>query len=108
MVPVMKCTKISLLFSAIVFCVSPVWADSDSERANLANLVAELDSLSNTLTIYQINSLQDRRYLFDYDALSQDLQAMRSGIVEYINKDLSMAREIPPLSGQYTKQRGGE
>ena len=91
------------LFFTLTVITTPALADAESERANLARLVGELDHLLVSLSAYRVDASQ-RRYVFNYEALSMDLQAMRKGIVEYINKDLSLARTIPPLVTQYVQQ----
>lgn len=92
-----------LITMTLVFFASPVIADAESERANLVRLVAELDYLLQSVRKYQIDPVNDR-YTFYWDALSRDINLIRNGITEYINKDLSLAREISPLVGQYIQQ----
>jgi len=98
-------TLIIMTFAlAALLFIPPVAADAESERANLARMVGELDHLLRSVDRYRIDAAQGRRYTFDYAALSGDIAAMRKGIEEYIDKDLSLAREIPPLSTQYVQQ----
>ena len=104
--------RILLLIASCVFATSayaadgPVDADS-IERANLAKIVAELDYLNQRLeTQARQASADSGRYRFDYRALAADIRAVRSGIVEYIDRDLSLAREIPPLRTEYVIDMG--
>lgn len=77
-------------------------ADGGAERENLAKLVGELDFLMQRLDSYAMaSSERDSRYRFDYRSLAADMRAMRRGIVEYIDRDLSLARKVPPLRTEY-------
>lgn len=98
--------KAMLLALLMVMLTNPVIADAESERTNLSTIVGEIDYLLRTLQAYPADAPTDQ-YIFDYGALSRDLQAMRQGIVEYIERDLSLAREIPPLEVEYTHDAGG-
>jgi len=99
-----KKLPIFLITLLMALTAAPVLADAESERANLARLVGELDHLSQSIQRYRIDAAHGR-YVFNYEALSNDIKAMRKGITEYISKDLSLAREISPLIGQYVQQR---
>ena len=97
----------SCLFTASVYAAGgPVGADS-IERANLAKIVAELDYLHRRLEVHARQSSGDGgRYRFDYHALAADIRDMRSGIVEYIERDLSLARKVRPLRKEYVIDMG--
>lgn len=101
MKPLRQLFIIVSLFFLVAVVPSAALADADSERANLAKLVEELDALSISLSVYRRDAASNRRYRFNYDALNSDVRAMRKGIVEYIKRDLSLARDVPPLSAQY-------
>ncbi|MCF6256151.1 MAG: RAQPRD family integrative conjugative element protein [Gammaproteobacteria bacterium] len=99
----MKLRLMIMMFTLMVVIPAPVLADAESERANLVRLVGEFDYLLQSLRKYKIDSVNDQ-YTFSYDALSHDLTVIRDGVTEYINKDLSLTREIAPLVGQYIQQ----
>ncbi len=94
-------TILTLLMMTLVAVAAPAFADAESERANLARLVGEIDYLSRTVEVYRADAPRNDQYEFDYQTLSHDLSAIRQGIVEYIKRDLSLARDIPPLHTEY-------
>ncbi len=94
-------TILTLLMMTLTAFTAPAFADAESERANLARLVGEIDYLSRSLEIYHADAPRNDQYAFDYLTLSRDLLAIRQGIVEYIKGDLSLARDIPPLHTEY-------
>lgn len=93
------------LFALMTVIASPVQADAESERANLARLMGELNYLSQSIQRYRIDAPHDQPIPFEYDTLLNDIAVVRNGIKQYITRDLSLAREIPPLVGQYFKKR---
>lgn len=99
-----------ILNSPVHAAGGPVGADSierSIERANLAKIVAELDYLHRRLEAHARQSSGDGgRYRFDYHALAADIRDMRSGIVEYIERDLSLARKVRPLRKEYVIDMG--
>lgn len=99
-------TITTLLLLALTIFAAQAFADADSERANLAKIVGEIDYLSRTLEVYRADAPSGGRYVFDYSALRRDLQAIRRGISEYIDRDLSLARKIAPLRESYIDEGG--
>ena len=102
--------KILFLVALCVFTSTAYSAgksDGGVERESLAKVVGEIDYLLQRLDVQARQSSGNHgRYRFDYRTLMADLRAMRSGIVEYIELDLSLAREIPPLRTEYVIDMG--
>lgn len=103
--------RILILIASFIFAASTYAADgpvdaASIERANLAKIVSELDYLNRRLETHARQVVDSGRYRFDYQALAADIRAMRSGIVEYIERDLSLAREYPALRKEYVIDLG--
>lgn len=93
------------VFTSTAYSAGGVGSEGGAERENLAKIVGELDYLTQRLDAYarQASGPSGRsgRYSFDYRSLVTDIRAMRGGIVEYIDRDLSLARKILPLRTEY-------
>ena len=92
---------ITLIFALSLISISPVRAEAELERTQLAGLVEEIDFLLQRVETIRTDAPDQRRVRFRYDDLAQDLRLMRSGIAEYIQADLRAGRSIQPLTGRY-------
>jgi RAQPRD family integrative conjugative element protein len=89
-----------LLALLIILVAPPAMADADSERANLAKLVGELNFLMERVDAIAVDAPQSQPY-FRYDLLKKDIQSIRVGIETYFDRRLSVARDIQPLRAHY-------
>jgi RAQPRD family integrative conjugative element protein len=78
-------------------------ADADGERAALARIIHELQSLEPLIVEAAAQANPDARIRFQYDWLRQDLTRIRLGIQEHIDAPRSEPRTFPPLRGDYRR-----
>ncbi|MBT2989924.1 MAG: RAQPRD family integrative conjugative element protein [Candidatus Thiodiazotropha sp. (ex Ctena orbiculata)] len=78
-------------------------ADADGERAALARIAHELQTIEPLITEAASQSNPDARVRFQYNWLRQDLDRIRLGIQEHIDVPRSEPRSFPPLRGDYRR-----
>ena len=78
-------------------------ADADGERAALARIVHELQTVEPLITEAASQAIPDARIRFQYDWLRQDLERIQRGIQEHIDAPRSEPRSFPPLRGDYRR-----
>ena len=78
-------------------------ADADGERAALARITHELQSIEPLITEAASQTNLDARVRFQYDWLRQDLDRIRLGIQTHIDAPRSEPRSFPPLRGDYRR-----
>lgn len=84
----------------LLFASFSAQADADSEMANLAKLIGELDYFIQRVDAIAADAPKKQPY-FRYDLLSKDMHIIRAGITEYFDNTLSVARDIKPLQARY-------
>jgi RAQPRD family integrative conjugative element protein len=77
------------------------YAASDQERTALTNLITELELLTKVVNESQRIADPSTDIRFDYPALHADLELIRQGILDHLQKARREPRELPPLSGDY-------
>ena len=92
---------LGLLGSALP--LGDVFADADAERAVLARLDHELQSIEPLLREAESQANPDARIRFRYDWLRQDLRRVRQGIQAHIEAPRAEPRTFPPLRGDYRR-----
>ena len=88
---------------AIAVPVQFAVADADGERAALARIDHELQSIEPLLAEADSQANPDTRIRFQYDWLRQDLDRIRRGIQAHIDAPRSEPRTFPPLRGDYRR-----
>jgi len=88
-------------FFGCLLASSPVLAGADGERAVLARLVHELETLDGVIRSAESQSDPDARLHFRYDWLRQDVERVRRGIQDHIDAPRVDPRILPPLRGDY-------
>lgn len=78
-------------------------ADVDGERAALARIAHELQSIGPLIRKAESQADPDGRIRFRYDWLRQDLSRIRRGIQAHIDAPRSEPRTFPPLRGDYRR-----
>ena len=78
-------------------------ADADGERAALARITHELQSIEPLLVEAASQANPDARIRFQYDWLRRDLERIRRGIQAHIDAPRSEPRTFPPLRGDYRR-----
>ncbi len=78
-------------------------ADADGERAALARVIHELQTIQPLITEAESQANPDARIRFQYDWLRQDIDRIRIGIHEHIDAPRSEPRSFPPLRGDYRR-----
>lgn len=94
--------RILLVISLCLIAITAT-ADSDGERAALARLIHELETLAPLIQEAAANAEPDTRIRFQYGWLRQDLARVRIGIAEHINAPRAEPRKVPPLKGDYRR-----
>ncbi len=79
------------------------FADADGERALLARIVHELQTIEPLVTEAAAQADPDARVRFQYDWLRQDLDRVRLGIEAHMNAPRAQPRSFPPLRGDYRR-----
>lgn len=96
-----------LLVSAallLAYVYSPqVVADQDGERAVLARLTHEINSLIPLIDEAESQSNLSGRYKFQYQWLKSDLNIVRSAIEDHIHGSRVEPRVVQPLKGDYIR-----
>lgn len=88
---------------AIVLPIQFAVADADGERATLARIAHELQTIEPLIAEAASQANPDDRVWFQYDWLRQDLDRIRLGIQEHIDAPRSEPRSFPPLRGDYRR-----
>jgi len=78
-------------------------ADTDGERAALARITHELETIEPLIREAESQANPDARIRFQYDWLRQDLDRIRLGIQAHIDTPRSEPRIFPPLRGDYRR-----
>ena len=91
------------IWAVLGLTISPysALADADGERAALAQLAHEMDTLAPLIKKAQAQSNPDSRIRFQYTWLNDDLERMKAGIRNHINAPRTHPRSFPPLKGDY-------
>lgn len=101
----MKHLSIKNICLLTIFWITPLTYAyaSDSERAELAKLIGEIDFLITRVDQLKANSHDrtDQRIVFRYDFLEDDLLIIRSAINDHLRKSLDAVRIIAPMHGHY-------
>ena len=95
-----------LLASGLLTAALPVHfaiADTDGERAALARIIHELQTIEPLITDAALQANPDARIRFQYDWLRQDMRTIQEGIQAHINAPRSEPRNFPPLRGDYRR-----
>jgi len=95
-----------LLVSGLLATAVPVQfaiADSDGERAALAQITHEIQAIEPLIAEASSQANPDARVRFQYDWLRQDLERIRLGIQAHIDAPRSEPRSFPPLRGDYRR-----
>ncbi|MCK4710457.1 MAG: hypothetical protein KAU21_17720, partial [Gammaproteobacteria bacterium] len=102
-----KLIKFLAAISLLFLYQSPIFADADLERTNLAKLVYEINFLLNRVDQIKQDSAEHQKWKFHYNILADDLKKIQAGINSHINQTLHAGRNIKPLSGHYEKKSIG-
>jgi len=95
-----------LLVLGLVGTVLPihfVTADTDGERAVLAQLIHELQAIEPLIDEAASQANPDTRIRFQYEWLREDLDRIHLGIRAHIDAPRSEPRTFPPLRGDYRR-----
>lgn len=87
----------------MIACAAPAFADGDGERGALSRLIGELDALSPSIDEAERQADPKGRVLFAYDWLRRDLEAMKSGIREHLERPRTEPAQVVPIFGGYRK-----
>lgn len=76
-------------------------ADGDGERGALVRLVQEIDALAPLVAEAERQADRNGRTRFAYDWLRQDLEKMKQGIRDHLERPRTEPDAPAPLSGDY-------
>jgi len=92
-----KMILISLMFMTTV----NVNAGSEAEKAKLALIIHELETITPLLEEAEALASKSDRIQFQYEWLLRDIEHIKSAIQEHINAPRIQARSFPPLDSNY-------
>ena len=78
-------------------------ATTESERAILIRIAAELEYLQSLATKAQASADQGARVQFDYPAFFNDLKEIQSSVERHAAQPQRTPRQIAPLKKRYSK-----
>ncbi len=97
-------TKKLILLTLTVFLMDGFafhFAETDAERAALAQIISELKTLDKLIDRAEKEADPTARINFQYDWLRRDLKLVRRGIQDHLDGPSSEPREFEPLQGDY-------
>lgn len=94
-----------ILISLLLTAASHVHADMDAEKAKLALIVHELETLPSLIEEAEALADKNDRIQFQYEWLSRDIEHIKSAIQEHINAPRIQARKFPPIDHKYRLDR---
>ena len=90
-----------ILIGLLFMTASHVHADIDAEKAKLALIVHELETLPPLVEEAEALADKNDRIQFQYEWLSRDIEHIKSAIQEHINAPRIQARSFPPIDSNY-------
>ncbi len=99
--PSVHAACLAALLSMAAACAAR--ADADAERAALARLVGEVDALEPLLQEAERQADARDRSRFAYDLLRADLEHMKEGIREHLERPRTEPRAVAPLPADYRR-----
>ena len=90
-----------ILIGLLLMAASNVNADIDAEKAKLALIVHELETLPPLIEEAEALADKNDRIQFQYEWLSRDIEHIKSAIQEHINAPRIQARSFPPIDSNY-------
>ena len=94
---------ITLLAFASFGTPTVLLADAESERAELARLIDELEQLERVIREAEAAADSAQRIHFQYGWLRTDLARVKAGIREYLESVPLTPRTVTPLAGDYIR-----
>lgn len=91
---------IALMLAATAAVGNAQAGDTESERANLARIEAELAQVQQMVAAASRDAPPAQRVNFRYEWLVNDLDIMRRGIQQHLNAPMQ-PRPVEPLRGDY-------
>jgi RAQPRD family integrative conjugative element protein len=96
-------TMSRIAFAAFMIACVPAWADGDGERGALSRLIGEIEALSPLIEEAERQADPNDRVRFAYDWLRRDLDSMKSGIRERLERPRTEPTRVAPIFGGYRK-----
>lgn len=94
-------------FVFLSFILTPLCAnaDTDLENEDLVRIIQVLNSLTPIIQEAKVQQNKNTRIHFQYDLLQSDIQKIKAGIKEKLNKTTMEPRVVTPVSGDYLIQK---
>ncbi|MGY4494584.1 integrative conjugative element protein, RAQPRD family [Pseudomonas sp. TE3610] len=91
------------LFTYAIVLSTSVWAVESQERAELALIVRQFDSIQQSADRAQmtVGASDSARYRFDYLRFTHDLQRVRQGIHAYLSPSRAQPADLIELPADY-------
>lgn len=90
-----------IFISLLLMTASNVNADIDAEKAKLALIVHELETLPSLIDEAEALADKNERIQFQYEWLSRDIEHIKSAIQEHINAPRIQPRSFTPIDSNY-------
>lgn len=91
-------TLLSMLFAGVAS------ASSWSESEELARLIKHLDAAESIVAKAEFESDKNKRLQFDYEALRNNLEMIKSGVKQHLNKPLE-PRDFKEIKSVFSKYK---
>lgn len=91
----------ALLALILALAGGPAQADGDGERGALIRLIQEIDALAPLVAEAERQADRNGRVRFAYDWLRQDLEKMKRGVRDHLDRPRTEPDAPAPLSGDY-------
>lgn len=102
-----SCACYSLLVG-LILNLSPGYAASPIEQAQLGLLIQQLDVAIAISERAESASQLSGRYRLDYPSLRQDMKRIRAGIHDYLSPSRAQPRDLEALRGEYRQDTASE
>lgn len=102
-----SCARYGLLVGLIIN-LSPSYAASAMERAQLDLVTQQLDVAITVSERAESASQRSDRYRLDYPSLRQDMKRIRAGIHDYLSPSRAQPRDLEALRGEYRQDTAYE
>ena len=92
-----------ILISILLMTTPHVNADIDAEKAKLALIIHELETITPLIAEAETLVNKGDRIQFQYEWLARDIERIKSGIQAHINAPRIHPRNFPPIDSNYRR-----
>lgn len=97
---------IQIIILANIMFSSAIFANTETENAQLAKVIQILDSVNPIINAAERQKDPNQRIQFCYRSLRRDLEKIKTGITEKFTKQNFEPHRVEPLQGDYLLLKG--